>query len=252
MRVLVVEDEKLAAERLIELIRKCNPSYTVVDRLDSIEATIEWFKNNDQPDLLFLDIHLADGNAFDIFKSVEITSPIIFTTAYDQYAIKAFKVNSIDYLLKPIDYEDLKAAINKFEVQKGEAHNAINTENLNQLMESFGKSYKSRFVTKVGEHLHAIEVENIHFFYSEEKATYLQTTEGKKFIIDFPLDKVESMIDPQKFFRISRKYLVSFPSIKDMLSHSNSRLRLILANCNDDDVIVSRERVGEFKGWLDR
>ncbi len=249
MKVLVIEDEKLAAERLIDLIEKFNPDYHVVERIDSVESAITWFKTHDPPDLIFLDIHLADGNSFEIFEEVEITSPIIFSTAYDQYAVQAFKVNSVDYLLKPIEQADLYAALIKFEKQQMSHNMAVN---LDELVRSFTKTYRSRFVIKVGEHLHAVEVDDIHFFYSEEKTTYLQINKGKRYIVDFPLDKIESIVDPNIFFRINRKYLVSFPTIRDILSHSNSRLRLELMNCDDDDVIVSRERVQEFKSWLDK
>ena len=249
MKVLVVEDEKLAAERLIDLIEKFNPDYRVVDRLDSVETAIIWLNQNDNPDLIFLDIHLADGNSFEIFEAIEVTAPIIFCTAYDQYAIDAFKVNSIDYLMKPVEQAELYRALIKFEKQQL-AHNM--SVNINELMKSFTKPHKSRFVVKIGEHIQAVEVENIHFFYSEDKATYLQTNDGKKCLIDFPLDKVETMVDPAVFIRISRKYIVSFPAIKDILSHSNSRLRLILTNSNDPEVIVARERVQAFRSWLDK
>lgn len=248
MRILVVEDEKLAAERLIELIEKFNPEYHVIDRLDSVESTVSWLQKNDSPDLIFLDIHLADGNSFEIFETVNVTAPIIFSTAYDQYAIQAFKVNSVDYLLKPVEQKDLYQALIKFEKTQMSQSMSMN---IGELVKSFTKKHKSRFVIKVGEHLRAVEIDNDHFFFSEEKITYLQTNEGKRYIIDFPLDKVETMIDPEKYFRINRKYLVSFPAIADILTHSNSRLRLVLVNNDDDDVIVSRERVQEFRSWLD-
>ena len=249
MRVLVVEDEPLAAERLITLIEKFNPDYNVIERLDSVESTINWLVNNNAPDLIFLDIHLADGNSFEIFEATEVTTPIVFCTAYDKYAIDAFKVNSIDYLMKPVEQSELYRALIKFEKQQL-AHNM--SANISQLMQSFTKPYKSRFVVKIGEHIQAIEVENIHYFFSEDKATYLRTNEGKKCLVDFALDKVESMVDPKIFTRISRKYLVSFPAIKDILSHSNSRLRLVLAHSDDQDVIVARERVQAFRSWLDK
>ncbi len=248
MKVLVVEDEKLAAERLIDLIEKYDQGYQVIDRIDSVESAISWLQSNPPPDLIFLDIHLADGNSFEIFERVEVTSPIIFSTAYDQYAIQAFKVNSVDYLLKPIEQSELYEALGRFERQRSSSNIS---DSLDELIKSFSRNYKSRFVTRVGEHLHAIETEKIHVFYSEEKMTYLQTSEGKRYIIDFPLDKVESMVDPKKFFRINRKYLISFPAIKDILAHSNSRLRLVLTKSDDADVIVSRERVAEFRSWLD-
>ena len=251
MRVLIIEDERLAADRLVELITRYSDAFDIAGPIDSVEGAVHWFGEHDHPDLIFLDIHLADGNSFDIFKKVQVNSAIIFTTAYDQYAIEAFKVNSIDYLLKPIDYEDLERGLKKFETHFQKADNQLSSNQVNELIKSFGKKYKTRFVSKVGEHLHAITVDQIAYFYSEGKTTYLQSDNGRRHIVDFPLDKVESMVDPQKFFRINRKYIVSFNSIRDMLSHSNSRLRLVLNNCDDGDVIVSRERVQDFKNWLD-
>ena len=248
MKVLIIEDERLAADRLIKLILSFRADYEVVDRLDSVESAVEWFTRNQQPDLVFLDIHLADGNSFDVFKEIEVTCSIIFCTAYDQYALQAFKVNSIDYLLKPVEPKELQDAILKFEKNRSQGPAVINIEDL---VSSFAKPYKSRFVTKVGEHLHAVETTSVLYFFSEERVTYLQNNEGKRLIIDYPLDKVESMVDPKKFFRINRKYLVSFPAVKDILAHSNSRLRLVLQYSKDDEIVVSRERVQDFKSWLD-
>ncbi|MEQ9426910.1 MAG: LytTR family DNA-binding domain-containing protein [Cyclobacteriaceae bacterium] len=251
MKALIIEDEPIAAERLASMITDIRPGYEILGQLDSIDESIQWLSKKQLPDVIFLDIHLADGNSFEIFKSVQVDVPVIFTTAYDQYAIKAFKVNSIDYLLKPIDKEGLEAAMKKLEKNREMVTQPAVLQNLDKLVQSLSRPYKSRFVIKVGEHLHAIETQNIYFFYSEEKATFLQTNEGKKYIIDYPLDQVESMVDPEQYFRISRKYIVSFEAIKDMLSHSNSRLRLVLHNCTDSEVIVSRERVNDFKKWLD-
>ncbi len=174
-----------------------------MDSIDSVESTVSWLQNNPSPDLTSLDIHLADGNSFEIFESAEVTAPIIFSTAFDQYAIQALKVNSADCLLKPVDQTNLYRALIKFEKQQMSHSMSVN---ISELVKSFTKNHKSRFVIKAGEHLRTVETDNIFFFFSENKITYLQTNEGKRYIIGFPLDKIETMIDPLKYFRINRKY----------------------------------------------
>ncbi len=258
MRALLVEDEKLAAERLSLLLLKLDSSVAVVGCTESVRKTVEWLKSNEAPDLIFLDIQLADGLSFEIFEKVKVSTPIIFTTAYDEYAIKAFKVNSLDYLLKPIDEEDLQAALTKYRQwnppQKNEPGPAttITPEKFETLMNMLGRTYKERFVIKVGDHLRSVEVKDADHFASQEKATYLQTKEGKRFIVDFTLDQVEALVDPARFFRINRKYLVAFSAIRDIVAWSNSRLRIVLHNSDDFEVIVAREKVNAFKEWLDR
>lgn len=258
MKVLLVEDEKLAAERLSRLLLKLDPSIEIGGRTESVRKTVEWLKNNEVPDLLFLDIQLADGLSFEIFEKVKVSVPIIFTTAYDEYAIKAFKVNSIDYLLKPIDEDDLQAALHKYAQRNPSAKNgaslaeAISADKFETLLNMLGRTYKERFVIKVGDHIRSVEVKEADHFVSQEKATFLQSKEGKRFIVDFTLDQVEALVDPAQFFRINRKYLIAFSSIKDIVSWSNSRLRIVLHNCDDFEVIVAREKVNAFKEWLDR
>lgn len=253
MKVLLIEDEPPAADRLKRLIKKVNPTSEFVGVIDSVKAAISWFKSNQSPDLVFMDVQLADGVSFEIFENVELNIPIIFTTAYDQYAIKAFKVNSIDYLLKPIDEQDLSVAMNKFKSVRQTS--TVQQEAINRLSDAMlllTKKYKERFVTKVGEHLKFIEVSDILYFYSSEKITFCNATDGRKHILDFTLDQVEHMLDPTTFFRINRKYIVSVNAITDMISHSNSRIKLILKSSDDSDVIVARERINDFKNWLDQ
>jgi DNA-binding LytR/AlgR family response regulator len=252
MKVLIVEDEVEAAARLKTLLKELRPGIDLVGSLDSISSTVKWIKANPQPDIIFMDIQLADGLSFEIFDAVEIKSPVIFTTAYNEYALKAFKVNSIDYILKPLDKDEVLAAFKKYEnLTASSASPAKMMESIGVAMQMLTKKYKERFVVKVGEHLRSIEITEILYFYSLEKTTFAQTTDGRKHILDFTLDQLEAILDPSKYFRINRKYIVSVQSIRDMISHTNSRLKLLLKSSDDDDIIVARERVQEFKDWLD-
>jgi DNA-binding LytR/AlgR family response regulator len=254
MNILLIEDEPQAMQRLEKLVKALIPSAIIVSKLDTVKNTVQWLRSNQAPDLIFMDIQLADGISFAIFDQVEVKTPVIFTTAYDEYALKAFKVNSIDYLLKPIDEEGLRAAIKKYDSLT--SLRAITPdkmmESIRQAMEMISKKYKERFVIKVGEHLKSVEVYEIFYFFSLEKTTFAQTRDGRKHILDFTLDQLENLLDPKHHFRISRKYIITVDSIHDMVSYTNSRLRLILKTCDDQDVIVARERVQEFKEWLDR
>lgn len=258
MKILIIEDEKAAAKHLATLVRQSIPEAKIIAQLDSVKRSVEWWQNNPPPDLVFMDIQLADGLSFEIFEHVSITAPIIFTTAYDQYAIQAFKVNSIDYLLKPIDEEELEKALGKYYsyYQKQADITTSSVPDLTQLQQALQMlqptEYKNRFIVKIGEHIKAIPTEAILFFFSQAKATYLQTTEGKHYIIDYPLDQVEHMIDPAQFFRISRKYMVRLSAIDDIITYSSGRLKLHLKHSKDSDVLVSRDRVSTFKAWLDQ
>lgn len=254
MKILIVEDEPQAARRLQSLVKAILPEATLLETIDSVKKSIQWFQQNPAPDLVFMDIQLADGISFQIFDQVKITSPIIFTTAYDEYALKAFKVNSIDYILKPVDEDELRAAITKFK-----SMNTVKETSPSQLMESITlamsmltKKYKERFVIKVGEHLKSVETTEILFFYSLEKTTFAQTKDGRKHILDFTLDQLEELLEPKRFFRVNRKYIIALDAIQDMISYTNSRLKLILKTSDDNDIVVARERVQEFKDWLDR
>jgi len=248
MKILIIEDENLAAKRLIQLIKEQLPEAEIFGNLDTVVASVQWLNENPEPDLIFLDIQLADGISFEIFEKVKIDSPIIFCTAFDQYAIKAFKLNSIDYLLKPIDPEELSHAVTKF--QSGRKAPSITLDQIRHLLQPVQKTYKNRFLVKLGERIQTVDSQEIGFFYSEDKVTLLQTRNGKKFIIDYTLDEVEEMVDPEHFFRLNRKYISAINAIKEVFTYSNSRLKIHLENCNDNDILISRERMGPFKSWL--
>lgn len=253
MKVLIVEDEKMAANRLEKLLLELDETIEILDKLDSVKRTIKWLEEN-EADLLFFDIQLADGLSFEILEQVEVKTPIIFTTAFDEYAIKAFKVNSIDYLLKPIDPKDLKNALDKyherFSVNK--QTDGIDMQALAIAMNQLTKRYKERFVVKIGEHIKTVEVKDIRYLYSQEKMTFVNDIHNKKYIIDYTLEQVGDLIDPEEFYRINRKYVISMKAIKDIVAYSNSRLRIVLKDTDEMDAIVSREKVQEFKRWLDR
>jgi DNA-binding LytR/AlgR family response regulator len=249
MKIVIIEDERPAANRLEKLLEVHFSGAEFISELDTVKKSIAWFENNNSPDLIFCDIQLADGISFEIFEKVKVATPIIFTTAYDQYAIKAFQVNAIDYLLKPIDPEDLTRAIAKFNNQQIKP--AIDLDTLKSLISQNPQSFKSRFLVKFGEKIQSISTNEIAFFFSEERVTFLQTEEGKKYVLDATLEQVEFQVDPSKFFRINRKYLCSFTSISDIFTYSNSRLKIKLHNCQDDDILISREKTADFKSWLD-
>jgi DNA-binding LytR/AlgR family response regulator len=251
--VLIIEDEPQAAQRLQTLIESLLPQATIVSKIDSVRNAVAWISKHDAPDLIFMDIQLADGLSFQIFEQCEVKSPVVFTTAFDEYALKAFKVNSIDYILKPVDKDEVSGAIRKLNTlsRDRDTSDAV-LENINQAVKMLTKKYKTRFVIKVGEHLKAVETSDLLFCFSLEKVTFGKTTDGRKHILDFTLDQLEDLLDPNLFFRINRKYIVSAGSIQDMVSHTNSRLKLVLKGCDDNDIIVARERVQEFKDWLDQ
>jgi two-component system, LytTR family, response regulator len=258
MKVLIVEDERMAAERLRKLLLSYSDSVEVLGQIDSVKNAANWLLNNPPPDLLLLDIHLGDGVSFELFELVDIECPVIFITAYNEYAIQAFKVNSVDYILKPLEQESLYKALDKYQKLFGQtdapaARPEIGADVLRQLLDSYGATYKNRFMIKVGEHLKAVAVKDILFFFSRDKGTYAITNESKKHLLDYTLDQVDKMLDPAKYFRISRQYLVSFEAIQDIVVWSNSRLRLVLVHGGEDhkEVIVSREKVNAFKEWLD-
>ncbi len=252
-KILIIEDEKPAAEWLQQLILKFDPQISVLAVIDSVRDATEWFQQNHAPDLVFMDIQLADGLSFEIFERVKVPCPVIFTTAYEAYAVKAFKVNSVDYLLKPIAYNELEAAFQKFgnQIKKVEEVQPVTVELLNKVKEMLSKQYKTRFIIKVGEHLKSIPVEEILFFYSLEKATYLCTADFKTYLVDYSLDRISGTIDEHRFFRINRKYILSNLSIADIVFYSNSRLKIKLKKPDEESIIVSRDKVAAFKEWLD-
>jgi two-component system, LytTR family, response regulator len=253
MKIVIIEDEHLAARRLEDLIRKKWPDARLMAKLASVRKSVEWFCNQQQPDLLFCDIQLSDGLSFEIFEKTEITCPVIFTTAYNEYALKAFKLNSIDYLLKPVDYEELSAALDKYGkiYQANGSVMAFEPFKLEDLRKLLAPEYKERFVVKVGPHLRPIEISEIQYFYSLEKATFLFTEQNKNYSLDYSLDQLEQQVDPKKFFRINRKYLIHIAAIKQVVSYSNSRLMVQFKNSLADDAIVSREKVQAFRNWME-
>lgn len=251
MNILIIEDEKPSARRLQRMLDRLGLQTDTM--LHSVEESIVWFQNNLHPDLIFLDIQLSDGLSFEIFEVVTIKSAIIFTTAYDAYALQAFKLNSIDYLLKPIDAGELAKALDKFkEHQFKEQQVTLDLKAIkNLLINSSEPDYKKRFSVKVGQHLKLITIEDIECFYSENKGTYLHTIEGRNYLLDITLEQLESELNPDMFFRVNRKFYVNIHAIKDMVSYTNSRLQVKLQNYKEQDVIVARERVKEFKNWLE-
>jgi DNA-binding LytR/AlgR family response regulator len=250
MKCLVIEDEKIAAERMCDMILHTDSSIEIISVIQSVKKSVDWLNSNPQPDLIFMDIQLADGLSFEIFEQTIVNSPVIFTTAYDDYALKAFKVNSIDYLLKPIDAAELKNAITKYkEKHKPQQYPQQVFDNI---LHSLTNTYKTKFVIKVGEHLKIFLTDEVQCFYSMDKATFLQNMQGRDYAVSYSLDQIEDLLDPTKFFRISRKYIVAFKAIKDIVSYSNSRLQLRLETNSSDDLIISREKVGAFKEWLEK
>ncbi|NND12053.1 MAG: response regulator transcription factor, partial [Flavobacteriaceae bacterium] len=249
--VIIIEDEKPSARRLNRMLEALNVN--VSEMLHSVEESIDWFNNNEHPDLIFLDIQLSDGLSFEIFENVEIKSAIIFTTAYDEYALQAFKLNSIDYLLKPIDESELAKAVAKYEEHKTEKQTvSLDFEDIKKLLVNpIDREYKKRFTVKVGQHLKMIPIDEIECFYSENKGTYAHTIHGRNYLLDITLENLESELDPHVFFRINRKFYVNINAIKDMVSYTNSRLQIKLSHYNEQEVIVARERVKDFKKWLE-
>ena len=250
MNIIIIEDEKPSARRLQRMLASLG--YEVSILLHSVEESIEWFKSNDHPDLIFLDIQLSDGLSFEIFETVNISSAVIFTTAYDEYALQAFKLNSIDYLLKPIDEGELGKAIAKY---TSRTHNQAVTLDFNDikklLVNPIEREYKKRFSVKVGQHIKLVSVDEIECIYSENKGTYLVTTEGRSYLLDTTLELLEEELQPEIFFRASRKFYVNVNAIRDIISYTNSRLQVKLNKYTEQEIIVSRERVKEFKDWLE-
>jgi|WetSurMetagenome_2_1015567.scaffolds.fasta_scaffold25975_3 DNA-binding LytR/AlgR family response regulator len=250
MKVLIVEDELPASQKLIRLLQETEPGIVVLDILRSVEETTNWLISNQQPDLIFMDIQLEDGICFEIFEKCDLKTPVIFTTAYDEYSLKAFKVNSVDYLLKPIVPDELKNAIIKFrEVHNQKTDFSQIVSFLNQLK----PRTKERFLIKIGEHYRSVPVSDINCFFIKERCNFMNVNEGKTYPVDYSLDKIEQMIDPKAFFRVNRNFIIRFSAINDIIAYSSNRLKIVLANWKEnDEILVSRERVTEFKKWIDR
>jgi two-component system, LytTR family, response regulator len=254
MKVIIVEDEVPAAEKLERYLQKYDASIQVAARFDSVDNTVSWLKENqDRIDLIFMDIQLIDGLSFQIFQQVQVRKPVIFTTAFNEFALDAFKVNSIDYLLKPITFTDLSASLKKLETLRQQFQ--WNNDQADKVQQTFSslkaKEYKTRFMVKLGEHIRSITADQIGLFYADGRDVYLVTTQNRKFIIDYTLESLEDILDPAVFFRLNRTFILNINAIKDVLVYSNSRLKIALQQEFDKEIIVSREKVGEFKEWFD-
>lgn len=254
LNVLIVEDEAPAAEKLQRYLGRYSTGIRVVRVCESVSLAVSWLREHQaQIDLIFMDIQLTDGVSFDIFNQVQVEKPVIFITAYNEYALEAFKVNSIAYLLKPVTFEDLKASLDKLERVRSQFQlSSTQGEQVKALSSSQSpKSYKTRFMVKIGDHIRSITADQVLFFFADGRDVYLVTQQSRKFIIDFTLESLEEVLDPAQFFRVNRTYIVNIPYIHDVVMYSNSRLKITTQPAWDKEIIVSREKVSEFKNWFD-
>lgn len=257
MNVVIIEDEKLTAQRLEKLIQTYDPTISVLARIPSVAGAVAWFRTNPMPapDLVFMDIHLEDDLSFRIIEQVNLTTPIIFTTAYDEYTLQAFKANSIDYLLKPIDYDELVTAIEKFNaLGRVFSGSGPALPDMTTLLSLLGKTqptaFKERFMVTIGTKIRSIETTQVAYFFVEEKATFLTTKEGQHLPLDYSLDKLAALLDPRQFFRVNRSVLVSLSAIQQIHSYSGGKLKLELSPKNHQEVFVTGDRITDFKEWL--
>ena len=251
IRTLIIEDEEPAALRLEKLLREVDPEVEILSIIDSVESAVRWLETHGQPDLLLLDIQLADGLSFDIFKQHSLDSYVIFATAYDEYAIRAFELNSIDYLLKPIDKEKLAASIQKFRRLSG----SVPQFDINELMSAIENrkiSYKKRFLINIGSRIKSVETQSVAYFYSLEKSTFIRTGDGHNYPVEFSLERLETLLDPDAFFRINRQYMINYACIEKIHVLSQSRIKIEAVPPADDDLLVSTARAHRFRLWLDR
>ncbi len=256
MKVLIIEDEHLAARRLQAMLNEIDPKIQIIKIIDSVEEAVDWFRQFPHPELIFMDIMLADGQSFEIFEAVEITAPIIFTTAYDEFAIKAFKVNSIDYVLKPVEQDHLNAALKKF------YNNTQSQDSIKQMVESLlannyktqeiQSNYKKRFLIKTGDKFIPVSIAEVAYFNFVDKLTFLTTTTQKRYMLDHTLDELEKLVDPHIFFRLNRQYIAAFSAIKVVHNYFNGKLKVMMAPEVAEGVVVSKERAQQFKSWLNR
>jgi two-component system response regulator LytT len=256
MKIFIVEDEDLAVKKLKKTLQSVDEEATVVGEADSIKSSVEWLQSNPAPDLILMDIELADGQSFEIFNQTKVQSPVIFITSYDEYALKAFKVNSIDYLLKPVQKEDLHSALEKYrqmrnmykESQSPQISMDILVKELQQKLNI--KEYRKRFLVKHGQKLVSIETDDIAFFFSDGRLNFFKTNDNRKFVVDYTMDELCDMLDPDKYFRISRSYFISVNSVDQIHDYFGNRLLLHLKPASEKEAIVSREKVSDFKDWL--
>jgi DNA-binding LytR/AlgR family response regulator len=254
MKILIIEDEEPAVKKLKKLLSELDEPVKIIGCLESVSQAAEWFASQNEPDLIFMDIRLADGLSFEIFELTTIQAPVIFTTAYNEYALKAFKVNSIDYLLKPIDPLELKNAINKYKTLLAATKPIPDLQkNMQKLLSRFSETYKTRFFVKVGQRFKSLPVQEAAYFFVQGKSTFLMTAEGKTIDIDYSLDQLGEMLNPENFFRVNRSFLVNIDHVKEVAIYSGSRLKVKLYHENfPEAIIVSRDKVSLFKRWMDR
>jgi len=251
MKVLLVEDEKPAAQKMTRLLKQTTPDADLVAITETVEETVNWLQERGEPDLILMDIHLDDGLCFEIFDTVKVTAPVIFTTAYDEYAIRAFKVNSIDYLLKPVNEEELRKALDKYRAIHEKYH--YGQAGYRHLFQEFSAAYKSRFLLKIGSRYKSVSVNQIKYIFSSEGNVFLQKIDGQAFALEFSLDHVQKLLDPADFFRINRNCLIHIDAVEEMVAYSSSRLQLHVKEEKPQEMfVVSRDRVPEFKRWMDR
>lgn len=252
MNILIVEDEQLAAERLQILLREYDPAINIVACLQSVEDTVNWLNKKTHPDLLLMDIHLSDGHSFNIFKKATTQKPIIFTTAYENYAIDAFQHFSLDYILKPVSSEALAAALNKYKNLAASFAPVDYAGMMEQVKDTFSAGYKNRFLAKVGQRLFFVKANEVAFFNADNKIVYLVDREGNRFVINITLEKLELLLDPRHFFRINRKIIVHADVIEQVKPAMNNRLKLLLKGIQTvEDITISREKIADFKLWAD-
>lgn len=257
MKILIVEDEDLAVRKLQKTLSEVDPEANVIGITESIQTTVDWLENNPSPDLILMDIELADGQSFEIFSRVEVKSPVVFTTSYDEYALKAFKVNSVDYLLKPVQKEELESALQKYRQMKGLYTPSPSAQDLNidtlvkELQQKLQvKEFRKRFLVKHAQKLVSIEIDEIAYFFSDGRLNFFKTYDNKKFVVDYTMDELEGMLDPDKYFRISRSFYISVESVSQIHDYFGNRLLLHLKPEVDKEALVSREKVSDFKKWM--
>ncbi|RPE12145.1 DNA-binding response regulator [Chitinophaga lutea] len=251
MKVLIIEDEKLAAQRLAKMLEESTEKIDIIATLHTVEASVDYLKNNPEPDLIFLDIQLGDGKSFDIFKKVQVGSRIIFTTAFDEYALKAFKYNSVDYLLKPLKKKDLESALAKYLSQTPQPSDT--TADMLKVLQSIrheGRSYKNRFLVKKGSRLFSVGADEVSFIYTKDRINHLKTQAGDDYIIDENLEELEAGLDPEKFYRANRQFIVNYAAVKQVVVWFDGKLKLVTHPVPHEEVIISRLKAGEFKKWL--
>lgn len=256
MKILIVEDEMLAVKRLKKVIESIDPEMEVVGVTNSICSSVEWLNSSPAPDLIMMDIELADGQSFEIFKRTQVQSPVIFVTSYDEFAIQAFKVNSVDYLMKPVDREDMAASLQKLRQVKNiyaaQAGKSVNVEKLVEALQERiqPKIFRKRFLIKHGQKLITVEIDEIAYFFVDGRLTFFRTFDNRKLVVDYTMDELETMLDPADFFRINRSSYVAMKAIDEMQDYFGNRYALRLKPASEEEAIVSRDRVTAFKTWM--